>query len=299
MEIKKAVRSQAKIKIALEGVSGSGKTYSALQLAQGMAQKILVVDTENGSASLYADQIPGGFDVIELKPPYKTEAYIEAIDAAIANGYDCVILDSISHAWAGEGGLLQQKETIDATNKTSNQYANWKPITQKQEAFVAKILHSDINIIATMRSKQAYVLENVNGKNVPKKMGLEAVQRDGVEYEFTIVFELDLESHNAIASKNRTPLFKGEFIKISPETGKAINTWLSSAVVFPASECDNLKKEIRKFVADLKISAETAKDKLAGWAYMATEKENIVSLDGLTEKELKDILFIAKGECKK
>ena len=227
MEIKKAQKEQVKLKIALAGPSGSGKTWSALELAKGLgAKKILVLDTENGSAALYSDRTE--FDTIQLPPPYKTEFYIEAIGEAIKGGYDVIILDSISHAWSGEGGLLQQKEAIDATGKGSS-YTNWATITKKHEAFIAKILHSDIDIIATMRSKTAIVLDE---KNRPKKVGMEAIQRDGVDFEFTIYFEINA-NHTCFWSKNRTSLFAdsgpdGVPFLLTAETGKIIRAWQQS-----------------------------------------------------------------------
>lgn len=238
IEIKKAVKSQVKLKLALTGPSGSGKTYSALALAKGLGDKVLVVDTENGSASLYSDKF--NFDVIELKPPYTTEMYREALALAVANKYDIVILDSISHAWSGEGGLLQQKEALDGTGK-GNSYVNWGAITKKQESFIADILHSDINLIATMRSKMDYAIENNNGKTVIKKVGLAPVQRDGVEYEFTSVLDMDM-THNAAASKDRTGLFpQGYVFQPTIEVGKKILAWLKGGVevkpaVKPAAE---------------------------------------------------------------
>jgi hypothetical protein len=231
MTFKKAERTQARLKIALTGPSGSGKTFSGLIIADGIGKKIAVVDTENGSASLYADMDKGplagiSFDTLEIAPPYTMPKYLEAIEAAEKGGYDVLIIDSISHAWAGEGGLLDKKTALDA--RGGNSYTNWATITPEQERFKARLLQADIHIICTMRSKQDYVLElNEKGKHAPKKVGLAPIQRDGMEYEFTTVLDLAMD-HNAIASKDRTSLFDGQVFKPSKETGVKIMKWLKA-----------------------------------------------------------------------
>lgn len=230
MTFKKAERRQHKPKLALTGPSGSGKTFSALLLAAGMGKKIAVIDTENGSASLYADMDKGPlkgikFDVLEIDPPYTIEKYVRAIEAAQAEGYDVLICDSISHAWAGEGGLLSKKEALD--QRGGNSYTNWAGITKEHELFKARILNADIVLVCTMRSKQDYVLEtNDKGKAAPKKVGMAPVQRDGMEYEFTTVFDLAMD-HNAAASKDRTSMFDGQIFKITKKTGEQIMAWLA------------------------------------------------------------------------
>lgn len=245
-EFKKATRLQIPLKLALTGPSGSGKTYSALLLARGLVGKkgrIAVIDTENRSASLYAD-LAGEFDTLEVEPPYTVEKYAEGVNAAIEAGYDVLIIDSISHAWAGEGGLLDQKSSIDA--RGGNQYTNWAQISKLHEAFKANILSSPVHIICTMRSKQDYVLEqNDRGKSVPKKVGLAPIQRDGMEYEFTTVFDIAM-NHEATASKDRTGLFDGKYFRISGKTGKELLKWLGSAEELPEPTEEDKKKVLDK-----------------------------------------------------
>ncbi len=232
MTFRKAERTQARLKIALTGPSGSGKTFSALLIAAGIGKRIAVVDTENKSASLYAGMDKGPlagfeFDALEIDPPYTIAKYLEAIEAAEKGGYDVLVIDSISHAWAGEGGLLDKKGALDQ-RAGSNSYTNWAPITKEHELFKARLLNSDLHLICTMRSKQDYILEvNDKGKSTPKKVGLAPIQRDGMEYEFTTVLDLAMD-HNAAASKDRTGLFDGQVFKPSKETGARIMKWLKA-----------------------------------------------------------------------
>lgn len=223
-----ARRTRAFLKLALTGPSGSGKTYSALELAFGLVPggKVAVLDTENGSAALY-DSL-GAFDHAIIAPPYSVEKYIEGIKAAVAGGYDVLIIDSISHEWNADGGILREKEALDV--RGGNQFTNWAGPTKKHEAFIGEILHAPIHTIVTVRSKQSYV---VGEDNKPVKVGLQPVQRDGVEYEFAIVLDVDM-AHNAKSSKDRSGLFAGGGVeRVTRETGKRIRAWLDGAVEAP------------------------------------------------------------------
>lgn len=236
---KKAERKSTKLKIALTGPSGSGKTMSALLLARGLGGKVAVIDTENGSASLYANMKEGPlagfeFDTLELSPPFTPDKYVQAIESAEKGGYNVLVIDSITHAWAGEGGLLEQKAQLDS-RPGSNSYTNWGPINKKENAFKNAWLHSTVHILSTMRSKQDYILEaNDKGKQAPKKVGMAPVQRDGIEYEFTTVFDIAM-NHEAEVSKDRTGLFADKIFKITPATGELFNEWLAGAVAASAA----------------------------------------------------------------
>lgn len=221
MKLQIAERRQAKIKMALQGPSGSGKTMGALQIAYGLCQnwdRIAVIDTENYSASLYAHL--GQYLVLNITAPFTPEKYIEAIQTCMNAGVEVIIIDSISHEWEGSGGILDVH-----SNMTGNSFTNWGKLTPRHNAFVQAILQSPVHIIATIRSKQDYVLSERNGKQVPEKVGLKGVTRDGMDYECTIVFDIDIK-HNTIASKDRTGLFmdKPEF-RITPKTGEQILSW--------------------------------------------------------------------------
>ena len=230
----KAEKKKVKLKLALTGPSGAGKTYSALLLAKGLGGKTALVDTENASASLYADRFD--FDSLNIDPPYTVAKYVEAIKGAVKLGYDNLVIDSLTHAWAGDGGLLSKKEAMDS--RGGNSFTNWSSITKEHEQFISAILASNINIIASMRSKQDYVLEvNDKGKSSPKKVGMAPIQREGMEYLFTTVFDIAMD-HSAQASKDRTGMFADQIFRITEQTGKDIKAWLLNGKDAPLMEKD-------------------------------------------------------------
>lgn len=234
---KKAVRSASKLRLAISGASGSGKTYSALLLAKGIGGRIAVIDTERGSASLYADMegMPE-FDVLELDAPFSPERYAEAIAAAESAGYDILIIDSMSHEWNGKGGCLEEVDNIARARYRGNTWSAWNEMTPCHRKFVDAMLTSKLHIIATMRSKTEVAQDvDANGKKVVKKLGMKVEQRDGVDYEFTIMFDLVHDGHFANASKDRTGLFSSrpDPVVITPETGAEIKRWLEGAGVTP------------------------------------------------------------------
>jgi hypothetical protein len=239
MEIRKAQRMKAKLRLGIAAPSGAGKTYSALLMAFGLGSKIGLIDTEHGSGHLYAHL--GDYDVISIEAPYTVAKYTQAIKTFEEAGYGTIIIDSLSHAWAGDGGLLDKQGKM--ADRGDNSYAAWRKITPEHNALVDAMLQSPSHIIATMRSKQDYVLEvNDKGKQTPKKVGMAPVQRDGMEYEFTVMLDVDM-AHVATSSKDRTGLFDGRFFKISQETGKELLAWLETGEAGP--DVDAIVKGIR------------------------------------------------------
>ncbi len=220
----KAQRSQSKLRLALIGPSGSGKTYSALLIAQGLGGKVAMLDSERGSGSLYSDLID--YDISDLAPPFTPERYIEAINQAQQGGYNVLIIDSLSHAWSGQGGILEFVDRASQVQK--NNFAAWREASPKHNSLVDAILGADLHIIVTMRSKTAWEVQKDErtGKTRPVKIGLAPVQRDGLEYEFTCVLELSVDGHIATASKDRTGLFDGRYITPDIETGRVLKDWL-------------------------------------------------------------------------
>ena len=258
---RKAQKHSVKLKMAIQGPSGSGKTEGALALAKNFipAGKVLVVDTENDSASLYADRYE--FDTISLSAPYTSDRYKKAMQVAVDGGYDVLIVDSLTQQWDGQGGILRRKEEKDRNG--GNSFTNWASFTPEHTAFVEFIKQLPVHTICTMRSKQAYVLEkNDRGKETPRKVGLEAVQREGLEYELTLVFEVGM-GHRATCSKNRTTLFQGDdaIDLTSPEVATQLRDWLANGVTPAEAEPIADEKQMDKFWARCK-EYQLSKDKL-------------------------------------
>jgi hypothetical protein len=226
MTFKRATRSQARLRLGLVGPAGSGKTMTALRIASGLGGSIAVVDTERGSASLYMGERGMEFDVIELDS-YEVENFIEAINAAAAGGYSTLIIDSLSHAWAGKGGIL---EFVDKAGKRQGggNFGAWRDATPRHNALVDAILGAPLHVICTLRSKVEYVVENVNGRNQVRKVGMQPVQRDGLEYEFTVVGDVT-QDHDLIVTKTRAAFLKDQVIREAGEDlGKQLAGWLST-----------------------------------------------------------------------
>jgi hypothetical protein len=212
--------------MGLQGPSGSGKTMGALLIAFGLTgdwSKVAVIDTENNSADLYAHL--GNYYVLNLNAPFSPERYIEAIGICEASDIEVIIVDSISHEWEGSGGILETH-----SNMTGNSFTNWGKLTPRHNQFINVLLSSKCHIISTIRSKQDYVLAEKNGKMVPEKIGLKGVQREGMDYELTLVLEIDIKQ-NASATKDRTGLFmnKPEF-RISSDIGEKILSWCKNGI---------------------------------------------------------------------
>ena len=233
---KKAERLETFIKIAVTGVAGSGKTYGSLLLARGLVGpngRIAFIDTENRSATLYADLTP--FDHFDLAPKngvFNSEDFTDAAAEAEESGYDCLIIDSSSHLWQA---ILDLKSSIDkkgadGDNRYRNQYTNWNEPSSKFTKAIQMFLQSRMHVISCMRSKMEYDIKKENGKTEIQKLSLAPIMRDAIEYEFTTIFDVLLPSHKASVSKDRTGLFStNSLFQITEDTGKKIADWLSIA----------------------------------------------------------------------
>jgi len=224
MEFTKATKSMTRLKIAISGAAGSGKTFSALKIATGIGGKIAVIDTERGSASLYADIF--SFDALNIEPPYSPDKYVEAIATAERAGYSVIIIDSLSHAWSGSGGLLDLHDSILKSSKNSNGFSAWRDVTPIQNRLIDTIVGSKCHVIATMRAKQEYVIEQGNGRTQVKRVGTGPQQRHDIEFEFTTYIEIS-QDHVAVANKDRTGLFDSKFFVPTELTGKTLVEWLN------------------------------------------------------------------------
>jgi hypothetical protein len=230
LQLKKATRKKVKLRLNLSAPSGAGKTYGALLLAKGLVgswDKIAVIDTENGSASLYEHL--GDFNVIDLDPPFSPERYIDAIDACVSAGMEAIIIDSSSHEWSGPGGCLEINEKLAQARYRGNTWSAWNETTPRHDSFVQKVLHCDSHIITCTRSK----METIMGEDKKiKKVGMKDIQRDGWEYELTVSLSIDRDTHMTVASKDRTELFEGkEPFKITEKTGMMIKDWCDKGIM--------------------------------------------------------------------
>ena len=224
---RKAERRKAKLRLAITGPAGSGKTYSALLIAFGIGGKTALLDTENGSGDLYSAL--GDYDICSISAPFTVQKYIDAIKSAEQASYDILILDSISAEWAGSGGLLNLHTQLTSSSK-ANSFAAWGQVTPKHNAFIDAIINSRLHIICTIRSKTEYAqIQNERGKTEIRKMGLGLVQREGIDYEFTTVFDLNF-NHEVTVSKDRTSIFDGQVFTITQDTGKLLKEWLDSGI---------------------------------------------------------------------
>lgn len=229
MQLQQATRKKSKLRLNISGPAGSGKTYSALLMAKGLIgnwEKIAVIDTENGSASLYSHL--GVFQTIDLQAPFTPERYIQAIDICIGAGIECIILDSSSHEWNGQGGCIEINEALAQSKFKGNTWSAWSQTTPRHDAFVQKVLQCPVHVITCTRSKMETVM--TDDKKV-KKLGMKDIQREGWEYELTVSLSIDRDTHTAIASKDRTELFEGiDPFVITEATGQLIKDWCEKGI---------------------------------------------------------------------
>lgn len=255
MQIRKAVKGRQKLRIGLVGPTGSGKTMTALKLAEGLVSgtdlRIGAIDTERESMELYADLFD--FDVIPLTESHDPRQYIEALEAfASAGNYGAVVIDSASHAWMGKDGIQEQLDKYAKKNR-GDSFGGWREMTPVHNRFVDAMLAAPFHLIVTLRAKMEYVVEQVerNGRTVnqPRKVGMAPVQRDGMEYEFTVVCDMDTD-HNLIVGKTRCNAVDGMVVnKPDAKFAKILRDWIEDGADKP-SVADE-KAALRQRVSDL------------------------------------------------
>ncbi len=279
---RKAQRKQAKLRLALAGPSGSGKTYSALLIAKGIGGPVAMIDTERRSGELYSHLYE--YDVSPIDGPFDPQAYIDRIKAAEEAGYNVLIIDSLSHAWAGVGGILDIKDRIAKSSRNNNDFTAWREATPKHNELVDSILKSSCHIIATLRTKTAYeVIQEERKKAKVTKLGLAFVQREGLDYEFTVVLDLSIDSHIASSTKDRTGIFDGQYLTPSEETGRRLLQWLNSGTDPKAEMLRQIESLIRQLdLGDLQP---------AYWLY-AGNRYQAASLDQLDLANLQEQLAL-------
>lgn len=252
MELRKATRQKTKLRIGLSAPSGAGKTYSAILLAEGLAtksDKICLIDTENGRGDLYSHL--NNYNVITLTAPFTPERYIQAMKEAEDAGMEVIIVDSISHEWEGSGGLLESNELLAKAKYKGNTWSAWSETTPRHQKFIEAIIRSNCHIITTVRNKIDTIM--TEDKKV-KKVGTKEITREGFEYEVTINFNIDRDTHTVMVSKDNTELFenKDPFI-ITTETGKQLKDWAELGIA-PIKPIDpNIAINKNKIMALLKM----------------------------------------------
>ena len=248
----RATKERARLRMALVGPAGSGKTYTALAVAAGLGERVAVLDTEHGSASKYA----GLFSFDSFAPDsFEPEVYMDAIREAGRAGYDVLILDSLSHAWSGRGGLLEFVDEQAKRSRSGSSFTAWRDATPRHNALVEAMLAAQLHLIVTMRAKTEFVMERdeKTGKSTPRKIGMQPVQRDGLEYEFDVVGDLTFEN-DMIISKTRCPSLQGKVIsRPGAEFSQTLRDWLTDGVEpAPPPEVDPAtEREFRAEIARL------------------------------------------------
>lgn len=287
MGFQKAKREQIWLKVLLAGPSGSGKTFSALRLAKGIAAaaggRVAAIDTENGRIRYYANEFD--FDDLQLQAPYTPEKYIQAIEDAVDGGYKTLVIDSITHEW---------DYCVDYHDKMpGNSYTNWGKVTPRHDAFMEKVLQSPIHIISTVRGKDTYVLEDRNGKQVPKKVGMGYKQRDNTEYNYTLTFNIAQDTHIAEAQKDNTHLFEGRYDVLTERDGKSLFDWANAGDA-PAPKPVNKSAAEEEPVVDVPV-AEKSKIEMAIDSINRLAKE--LADSGVAKKTISDIIKSVSGSA--
>jgi hypothetical protein len=229
-QIVTATKYKAKARVGLEGPAGSGKTWTALLLAQELGGKVVLIDTERGSSAKYAKQFQ--FDLVPFEPPYEPKRYVEAIKMCEEAGYGVIIIDSLSHAWAGEGGALEMVDSKKLKYQSNSYYA-WREVTPDHNKLVDAMLSAPAHVIACMRTKVEYAEEKLNGKTTYRKVGTQAIQREGMDYEFDIVFDLDYEHHGIVTKTRMAELADKVFSPVTSDVGKLIRSWVDEGEAPP------------------------------------------------------------------
>lgn len=295
----RAVRENIWVKVLSIASSGGGKTFSSLRMADGFAkelgnitgkeERIAYIDTESRRSTYYADKFD--FDILEIDAPFTPEKYVDAIDKAIQSGYKVLVLDSMTHEWSGKGGCLEIHSKIPG-----NSYTAWGKVTPRHEAFTDKIIDSPIHIFATVRGDDKYVLEEVNGKQIPRKVPLGYSQRKDTEYLFTVSFMLEQDTHIANAVKDNTHIFEDKNDILTEDHGRQLCKWANSGDVDSKhAELEKAKEDAR---AKMKLNEEEeAKEVSRNLKSERIQQKEVASIDNL-ESIISSIDVLAKTKAK-
>lgn len=280
LNFQKATKSASLLRMALCGGPGAGKTWTGLALATGLGHKIALLDTERGSARKYAGDFD--FDVCELES-FHPQHYIDGMVAAYQGGFDVLIIDSLSHAWAGKDGALELVDQAQATGK-DNRFTAWRHVTPLQHKLVDTMLRLPMHLIVTLRTKVAYVIEpDARGKQVPRKVGMAPIQREGCEYEFDVIG--DLQSTELTITKTRLRFLQGLILECDPQNpitpgqdlGQRIAADLQAAPEVPVGVGQQVEpRELQKLwtmIREYKVDHDAFRDYLTQQLGLRSTKE--------------------------
>ena len=281
---KKAVREDIWLKTLLIAPSGGGKSYSALRMATGVAnamtkdfgneERIAFIGTEQKRDLYYADEFD--YDILQLNKPFTPESYIDAIDQALDGGYKIIVIDSLTHEWKGTGGVLEIHSKIPG-----NSYTAWGKVTPRHEAFLDKIIDSQAHIFATVRGKDKYTVEEVNGKSVPVKIALGYEQREGLEYLFTCSFNIDQNTNIADSVKDNTHLFESMNKVLDEKDGVRLYDWAKGA---DQSAIDEIKKSVEDGKKIMKENEQKEAEELSKSRSKPNKtKESVITVDDFSK----------------
>ncbi|MFD8596995.1 ATP-binding protein [Kitasatospora sp. NPDC059646] len=268
-----ATREKAMARIALEGPSGSGKTFTALTLATALADRVALVDTERGSASKYAVGTSGGgfaFDTVQLSK-YDPRDLPGILAAAARGGYGAVVVDSLSHFWMGTGGMLEMVDSLGKRSGAGGSFGGWKEARPVERAMIEALLAYPGHVIVTMRTKSEWVIEeDERGKKQVRKIGTKAEQREGLEYEFDLVGDLDQEN-TLVVTKSRCPELAGAVIRRpGPDMAATMLAWLQDGTAVPdvSDLLDQAADESLTYEGALALHASAEQHRLLGAAIL-------------------------------
>ena len=290
----RATKDQAKARVALAGPSGSGKTWTALTIAGALGDKVAVIDTERGSASKYASNF--SFDRLNMHR-YDPRDLAKALASAAQGGYDVVIVDSLSKFWSGQGGMLEQVDAAAKRGYGGNSFGGWKEARPMESAMIEALLGYPGHVIVTMRTKTAYeIIEDDRGRKVPTKLGLKPEQREGIEYEFDIVGDMDLQNALTV-SKSRCPALSGRVIQRPDSSlGEEILAWLSDGK--PAMSATDYRDALcvpGVDAATVKILGQEIKDRGLSGAAQIDDEGNTVTLLELAHRKYTEAARAERG----
>ncbi|KNB67064.1 ATP-binding protein [Mycobacteroides abscessus] len=230
LTFKPATREASHARIALSGPSGSGKTYTALALGTALSDRVAFVDTERGSASKYVGLNGWQFDTVQ-PDSFAPLSLVELLGTAAGAEYGCVVVDSLSHYWMGVDGMLEQ---ADRRSRNGNSFSGWKEVRPEERRMIDALVAFPGHVVVTMRSKTEYVIEeNERGKKVPRKVGMKPEQRDGIEYEFDLVGDLDHDNTLTVVKSRIHTLSKAVIPFPGEELAQQISEWLSDGEKVP------------------------------------------------------------------